>query len=270
MDGRVAQRRRLGLPAALKGLVFINNPNAIVKQMTEMKSLGRECIHTLWDELARYPATQADEACRHLLRTVSDWIGATHAAWLGSVRVLDGADSETDPLFGWRVKSIQFEPPLPKIILAAARMLLARNGRDPGMTVVAMARHSGSFRVNRLHDGFIDFEAFRKTDHYAQHYRRFKVNDRLWIGCPVSPMAESFVVFDKRRPGQFFTDEQAELAATVMRGLTWLQLSLLLHHGIGLTTSPLTAMERRVLRLLLTDRTEKQIAEALNQSVDFR
>ena len=60
------------LPPALKGLVFVNNPNAIMKQVTEMKSLSRECIHTLWDELARYPATQADEACRHLLRTVRD------------------------------------------------------------------------------------------------------------------------------------------------------------------------------------------------------
>jgi hypothetical protein len=56
-------------------------------------------IHALWGEIARYPADRADEANRHLMRALSGWIGATHAGWAGTVRVLDGPAAESDPLY---------------------------------------------------------------------------------------------------------------------------------------------------------------------------
>jgi DNA-binding CsgD family transcriptional regulator len=223
-------------------------------------------IHALWDEIVRYRADEADDANRHLLRTLSGWIGATHAAWAGTVRILDGPAAESDPLYGWRGKALVFEPPFPLIQLKMARILLARYGGDPSLTAVAMARRGGAFRVNRLRDGFIDLAAFQATEHYIQHYQNLKVNDRLYIGCPVSPMAESYYIFDKRCTSDVFTEADAELAAAVVRGLTGFQLSMLLSHGIGLARSPLTATERRVVQFLLTSKLEKQIAAELGQS----
>jgi hypothetical protein len=89
-----------------------------------------------------------------------------------------------------RAKALVFEPPLPVILPKLARLLLATHGRDPSMTAAAMARRSGAYRVNRLRDGFVDFAAFEATEHYDLYYRRVKVSDRLYIGYPVSPMAE--------------------------------------------------------------------------------
>ena len=124
-------------------------------------------IHALWDEVARFSADRADEANRHLMRTLSGWIGARRTrGGRARVRVLDGPAAENDPLYGWRAKALVFEPPLPVILPKLARLLLATHGRDPSMTAAAMARRSGAYRVNRLRDGFVDFAAFEATEHY--------------------------------------------------------------------------------------------------------
>ena len=65
------------------------------------------------------------------------------------------------------------------------------------------------------------------------------------------------------RPGDPFTEEQRDLAFYAMRGLTWFHRQILLAHGLVVAHSPLSPMERRVLALLLTDRSEKLIASEI-------
>ncbi len=85
-------------------------------------------------------------------------------------------------------------------------------------------------------------------------------------GVPVSDDAEVFFVFDRRNDSKPFTPREAKLAGYAIRGLTWFHRLLLNSHGIGVASSPLTDKEQTVMQLLLTDKSEKEIAAKLKQS----
>jgi len=227
---------------------------------------SRKLIHALWDELAHFSAADADAACKHLMHTLGGWVGADNAAWIGAARILDLADARIDPLVGWRTKAILFlHPPQPNELLLVKQALRGRI-EEPGMTTAAMARLAGTFRVHRLRDGFVDWAAFKTTPHYFAYYRQLGIDDRIWVGSPISSDAESFFIFDKRETKSRFTKRHAALAGYAIRGLAWLNIRLMCSHGLSLVESPLTEMERRVTRLLLSDKSEKEIAASLEQS----
>jgi DNA-binding CsgD family transcriptional regulator len=226
---------------------------------------SRKQVHALWDYLAHFSAADADAACNHLLHTLAGWIDADNAAWIGTAR-LAKVDARTDPLMGWRTKAILFlHPPQPNELLLV-KQALRGHIEEPGMTTAAMARLAGTFRVHRLRDGFVDWTAFKKTPHYFAYYHQLGVNDRIWVGSPISPDAESIFIFDTRGTKSRFTKRHAALAGYVIRGLAWLNIRLMCSHGLSLVESPLTEMERRVTRLLLSDKSEKEIAASLEQS----
>ncbi len=228
---------------------------------------SREDLFALWDTLAAAPASGIDATCRHLLTTLCGWLGADNAAWLGAVRLLDGIAATRDALNGWRVKTITFlHPPQAQEALLAQKILADKAPVPPGMPSVATAKLSGAFRIHRLHDGFIDLDAYRQTDHFRAYHEAFGVDDRLWVASPINPQTESYFVFDKRRTPSRFTEADAELAGETIRGLTWFQRQLLYSHGLLVAESPLTPTERQVVQLLLTDKSEKEIASDLGQS----
>ena len=82
----------------------------------------------------------------------------------------------------------------------------------------------------------------------------------------ISPETESYFVFDKRKTASRFSSADAKLAGFAVRGLTWFQRQLFISHGLHVAQQPLTSTERRVLQLLLTEKSEKQIADAMGQS----
>ncbi len=107
---------------------------------------------------------------------------------------------------------------------------------------------------------------FAETLHYRAFYEALGVDDRLWVVTPLTPEAESYFVFDKRNTQSRFTAADARLAGDTLRGLAWLQRQLAYSHGLSLVEQPLTPMERRVIRHLLSEKSEKEIAAALKQS----
>ncbi len=60
-----------------------------------------------------------------------------------------------------------------------------------------------------------------------------------------------------------FTDEQIAMFASALRGIKWFHRNLMFSHGLLISSAPLPPAERRVLRLLLTDASEKRIAHEL-------
>lgn len=226
----------------------------------------QEKICALWDQLADFPASQIDEACRCLMQTVCDWIDADHAGWVGATRLLDGTAAASDLLSGWRAKTIvPLRPPTPQEAKLFSQLLKSQ-GHLPAMTSVSLTRHAGKFRVHRLRDGFIDFAAFKRSPNYQFLHVQTGVDDRLWVVFPVSQDAELYFVFDKHRTKDRFTIRNAKLAGDVIRGLKWFHRQLLCSHGLLVAQSPLTPTERQVVQLLLTDKSEKQIAAELSQS----
>jgi DNA-binding CsgD family transcriptional regulator len=187
-------------------------------------------------------------------------IGAENAYWFGAVRL---TESTTDPLFGWRPRSIQYLTPLPNDTTFTRDRVrsLDRGGIDEA--TVAQARLAGTYRANRLCD-LVSPEWF-KGDFYQGYVGR-GVHDSLVVGVPVSNMAEGYYGFLRMRPDQPFTESERDLAFYAMRGLAWFHRRVLLSHGWLIARAPLTPIERRVLALLLTDASEKAIAAELELS----
>lgn len=188
------------------------------------------------------------------------------AYWVANVRFLHGEDAERDVLFGWRIKVINFlDPPAEAVQLAAQRHVADRL-EEPGMTTIAAMRGSGVFRVDRLYAGFVDMAEFSKTHYYRTHYVDFGIHDQLSIGCPISPETEIFHVFNRRKIDTHFSEADAELAGFALRGLSWLHRLMVHSHGLLVAQEPLTPMQRQVLQLLLSEKSEKKIAAELGQS----
>jgi DNA-binding CsgD family transcriptional regulator len=223
-------------------------------------------VYELWDALAAYPVSDTHAACDHLMRTVSTWIDADKPGWIGTVRFVRGSLARSDQLYGWRQRSVQFLDPFTDREIQLTRDVLKSPNMDWGMTSRALARRAGTFRVNRLRDGFVDLKKFRETEHYRNFYTEIGVEDRIWIGFPASEDAESFFIFDRRNRSKRFTAADAQLAGHALRGIMWFHRQLLLTHCLLVAQNPLTPTERKVLQLLLTARSEKQIAQAMTLS----
>lgn len=224
-----------------------------------------EKSHRLWDALVDYSATKVDEALNHLMATMRDWLGARDVVWVGAARLQHGTRARKDRQHGWRGLVFRHLLASPETYLRSARAA-SEQDRNPAMTTCALAATTGRLRVHRLRDGFVDFEAFKQTAHYRMIFVELGISDRMFVGVPVNADAESFILFDHYRPGGRFSDEDAEWVAYTMRGLKWFHRELMLSHGLLLANAPLTATERRIVRLLLTDRTEGEIAAELGQS----
>jgi DNA-binding CsgD family transcriptional regulator len=231
-----------------------------------MNRVDHEHVFRLWDEVAAFPSAEIDRAWQHLATTIAGWVGADTAFWVGTVRFLNGHQAARDFMHGWRVKVVSLlHQPTEEEQLAVQRALGNRQP-DPGLTTIAAVRGSGVFRVHRLHDGFVDLEELRKTDYYQAHYVAFDISDQLWVASPINPEAESYFVFNRRGRAPLFSEADAELADFALRGMSWFHRQMFFSHGLLVAQEPLTPTQREVLRLLLSEKTEKEIAAELGQS----
>lgn len=229
-----------------------------------MARINNERIYRLWDELSDFGVAAVDEALMHCLGQLCRWLNADNAFWIGAVRIMDGNRARTDPILGWRATTVEWLN-APAMDQSLQRQRINRmNKDDPGQATRSLVETAGQFRVHRLRAGdLVDFEDFRRTDHYDFFYRSLGIADRIWVVFPVSREAECYYCIDKQGPRRRFSAADAELAGTVMRGIKWFHRQLLLSHGLGLAETPLTPAEKRALRLLVTGDCEKTIAKRL-------
>ena len=216
-----------------------------------------ERLHRLWDELAAIEAGRSDDALMHLLATVAELVDAQNAYWVGAVRM---GDERRDPLRGWRPRLIRYLRPLPDDEKFTQQRLRAIQRGKGDELAIAQARLAGTFRACRLRD-LVSADWF-KGDAY-RGYLGLGVHDSLTVGVPVNATTEGYYGFLRMRPGKPFTDAQRGIAYYALRGLTWFHRQILLAHGLHAVNAPLSPVERRVLALLLTDRSEKLIAAEL-------
>lgn len=231
-----------------------------------MSQIDHELVFQLWDELAAFPSAEIDRAWRHLAETLAAWVGADTGYWVGTVRLLHGERAARDVLYGWRIKVVTFLHPPSEAEQLAADHVLNPQPKEPGLSTMAAVRGSGVFRVHRLHDGFVDLEELRKTAYYQTHYVAIGVKDQLWVASPISPETEAYVVFERRQTAALFSEADAELAGFALRGLSWFHRQMFYSHGLLVAQEPLTPTQRDVLQLLLSDKTEKEIATEMGQS----
>jgi len=99
---------------------------------------------------------------------------------------------------------------------------------------------------------------------YKAYYGLVGTCDSVFIGFPLNQDAESHFGFYSSK---VFSDEEIALLTYAVRGIKWFHRQLMLSHGLLMASSPLTPTERRVLRLLLTEASEKHIADQAGLAV---
>lgn len=231
-----------------------------------MKALNQErldWLFELWDRLADYHPSEIDKAHEFLMAELATRIRADNVVWIGGVRMLHGARARRDTQNGWRGRSVRILRPSP-VREQQSRESIKAQDRETVLTTQAITATAGRFRVHRMRDGFVDFEAFRQTPHYRNHYEALGLTDRIWAVSPVNPDAESYFLFDLRHARRRFTETDARLVGHALRGIKWFHRRLLLSHGLLLADDAFTPAQRRVLALLLTEATEAEIAAQLD------
>jgi len=228
--------------------------------------LFEERIFGLWDELGDLPLTETRRSIDLLFSRIAEWIGADNAFWVGVARVREEGDAEDDALYGWRLRAAERWLPPTEECAAFIRAVLSHMERDPGMSTRKIISEAGQFRSYRLRDGFIDFRKFQKTPQYQTYFQQGGITDRIWCVFPVNQDAESLFCFDRIHQRRHFTEQHEHLVAQTLRGIKWFHRQLLLNHGLLVGKTPLSPAHRRLLAKLLSNKSEKEIAELLGLS----
>ena len=222
-----------------------------------------EQVYGLWDDLADLPLGETRASIELVLGRIAEWIGADDAFWIGVARLRDSETADDDILHGWRLRAAERLIHRPEYGPEFIRKVLSHMERDPGMSTRKIISEAGRFRSYRLHDGFIDFGAFRQTPQYEMYFRQGGITDRIWCVFPVNTDAESLFCFDRIRRRRRFTPEHERQVALALRGIKWFHRQQLLNHGLLVGNAPLSPAHRRLLPHLLSHKPEKQIADAL-------
>jgi DNA-binding CsgD family transcriptional regulator len=136
---------------------------------------------------------------------------------------------------------------------------IVRNRIRPSICRCANSAASGAYSLRReLPATWFD------TPFYREHYGDHGIEDAAFVAFSVNQDCESHFGFYAR---QALTDDAIACLAYTLRGIKWFHRHLMLSHGLMIASAPLTPSERRVLALLLTEATEKQIAHQLELAV---
>lgn len=224
----------------------------------------QELIHDLWDALAKLPASQSDEALTLLLATLGRLLDAGRGYWVGVCRPPDAPSNE--PASGWRMGPVYSYRETPEGSERHWQTSRDMKPGHPGEWLLSNTRAAGRFRASVLSHSLPepDFEpgVFRRS------LSERGLRDALCVAIPVNGDSEVYVGFFREQCQADFSAADLELASFGLRSLAWFHRRVLLSHGLLLAQKPLTRMERQVLRNLLTDCSEKQIAEELKQKID--
>ena len=233
--------------------------------MSALDAAVQEDIHRLWDELTDFEAGQTEAALRHLQARLCALVGAWNSTWGGAVRLDAAGGAEGDPLRGWRVAVTRLLHPFeaPQEPQGPFPELQERwNSRDMDPSFLLPMRGVGTFRTYGHRRDMP--AAWFDGPVYQAFSGRYGTVDSVWVGFPINGDAESHFGFYARHE---FTQEQIALLAHALRGIKWFHRQVMLTSGPLVARAPLTPTERKVLALLLTRASEKQIAERLGLAV---
>lgn len=227
-----------------------------------MTGAEQEEIHRLWDRLADFPVSETDQAQLYLLENIARMIGAGNAYWLGAIRMHSTLPS--DPLKGFRPRANRYLYPAPIHTEAYQKQSTRWNRGDANEGHARAVRDAGNFRAFRLRAEMRSAwfeEEFYQTFHASRGF-----HDQCFVIFPVHEDYESLFSFQRVGIEKDFTAEEEILAAYALRGIKWFHRQLALSHGLLIAEAPLSEIQRQITQLLLTERSEKLIAEEIGKS----
>lgn len=214
-------------------------------------------VSRLWRELADIPAASPDEALRHCLHGVAQLIGVSNVAWVGATR--DSASPAGDPMAGWRPRAVEWLHPTPHMEKLYAELLSKIALRDADPHTVAMARRHGQTRAHLCED-LVDGQHWQNSWLYNEVWRPTGQSDQITSAYSVDASNESYLVIDRAGNDAAFTARERDLLLIFLQGSGSFHRELMRARGVWDSRERLGVSEKEVLRLLLTDRSEKEIA----------
>lgn len=220
----------------------------------------------LWDDLEAFAPNETSAANVHLMKTLADWLEADFAYWCGLLRVAHGEVAAQDPLGGWRLRV--HEPyKLPEVYQEKREELLENQhlAETVGAASIAIMREAGQFRIRLLRE-LIDLSEYEQSEHFEKYQMPYGLTDRVYVVTPVNDDTESCFCFELAGGDKRFNQEQANLVGTAIRSVRWFQRRLFLSHGLLVGDEVLSAIERSIVLLLLTEKSEKEIAQDIDRA----
>lgn len=222
----------------------------------EIAAKDKQQIHRIWDRLADFPASRPEKALTFLLQHLAKLLHSERCWWLAAFRMQETAPD--DPTLGWRAGPIVFYNEGPDDLQSYRQEARSLELGEAAQPVLRQLGQSGRFRVNTLRD--LAEPDYFESGHFRKRFLERGFVDSLIIATPVNKHTETYFCFYRLVPETVFEPEQVALASYALRGLKWFHRQALLSFGMMIADSPLTPTERKVLSLLLTGRSEKQIA----------
>lgn len=227
-----------------------------------MQESARRAVHAFWDALAGQ-ASGDDESLNFALGQLANLLDAQEAYWMGAVRLDEAAAG--DPVKGWRPRAVRYlsGDSRRQSNYASQRRLLEKGDANP--SIVANVAEAGRFRVHTKRQ--LMGEQWFQSEYCQNFMTPLGIQDSLFCAMPLGADVESWWVFQRINHQRFFfSDEEAALLDYAVRSLAWFHRQVALHHGLLLAEKPLTTSERNVVRALLTEKSEKEIADELSLS----
>jgi DNA-binding CsgD family transcriptional regulator len=216
-------------------------------------------IARLWHELAEIPAARGDEALTHCFAQLAQIIGAGNVFMVAAARE-NPSPEPFDRMRGWRaytVRRLHRDDARDRAVASTMRHFKA-NAVDP-LTEALVAR-IGTTRA-LLRREAVDDATWERSWMVNEVMRPIGVEHRLIGAQTVDAGRESCIGID-RGPGERpFGERERDLLHLFLLGGLGFHRELLLAHAP--TRPRLTAREQAVLRLLLTELSEREIGAAL-------
>jgi len=221
----------------------------------------RARLEPIWEKLLEFGAADVDAALGYALGAFGDLVNAHDGYWLGAVRVGD----PDDPLGGWRPRAFRDLPAEHERESTFRRFRRDTDRTEIDESTLLLVRDAGQFRALRL-QGVMP-PAWFESPYFDNMYGWQDIVDAIIVVAPVGTDAESYWGWHRHKNQGSFTDIDRDRLAAAVRGIGWIHRRLMLSYGLLAADTPLTPSERRVLRLLLTDLSEKEVADRLELGV---
>ncbi|WP_168734383.1 helix-turn-helix domain-containing protein [Pseudothauera nasutitermitis] len=221
-----------------------------------------ERIHALWDGLDALAARDVDGAVTHLAAGLAELVGAGNAVWVAGVRMQ--SHDHRDPLRGWRAPLFHHLKPLPDWLLNTREIQRMWEKRRMDPSFLLGVANTGKYRCYSFRRSLP--EDWFQSPYYRHYWERLGIHDVAVACCPVNAHAEVHYLFHRTDGAEPYGQGELDALGTATRGLRWFHARLLLSHGLPVAEAPFTLAERKVLKGLLGDGTEKEIAQVCGMS----
>ncbi len=225
-----------------------------------LKDRDSSLLAALWRELADAPAAECDAALRHCLARLCSLIGACNATWVGVDR--EPSPGRDDPMLGWRIRNVEHLHHRERRLAMARQLVSHLDAGQADPYVCSIVRHAGRTR-GHLRRELLSDKVWRSSWIVREALTEERIDDRLNGAHAFAADVESHFALDRGRRERPFNAYERDLLRYFLLGSRAFQRELLLSRGLLDTSSPFSPRERDVLRLLLTDAGEKEIAQRL-------